>query len=88
MVTRSFIRLGPDLVYELKLSLQTTLTTKNTICGTLSTRYKKHNDPIVMSAFQDFLHISPDIFDLDDLVSKKPVLAKEKVSYIQKEKNT
>lgn len=38
-------------------------------------------DPIVTSAFQDLLQISPDIFqefDLDNLVSEKPVLAKEK----------
>ena len=43
--------------------------------------HKNRTDPIVTSAFQDLLHISPDIFqefDLDDLVSKKPVLAKEK----------
>ena len=54
---------------------------KNTTGGILLTRHKDRNDVLVTSAFRDLLQISPDIFqefDLDDLVSTKPVLAKEK----------
>lgn len=54
---------------------------KNTTGGIPSTRHKNRNNPIVTSAFRDLLQISPDIFqefDLDNLVSEKPVLAKEK----------
>ncbi len=73
--------LGPDLIYRPKLFLSTAPTSKNSIGGTYSTRYKKHNDPTVIFAFQDLLQISPDIFQgfvSDILISKKPVLAKEK----------
>ncbi len=61
------MRLGPDLIYGPKPPAPTS---KNTIGGTFSTRHKKRNDPIVISAFQE---ISPDIFQefvSDDLVSK------------------
>ena len=53
---------------------------ENTIGDTSSTRHKKRNEPIVISAFQDLLQISPDIFQefVRKSVIKKPVLAKEK----------
>ena len=80
-VTKSLMRLGPDLLYGPIPSSSTVPSSKNTTGGISSTRHKNRNDLIVTSAFRDLLQISPDIFqefDLDNLVSKKPVLAKEK----------
>ncbi len=79
--TKSLMRLGPDLLYGPISSSSTVSSSKNTTGGILSTRHKDRNDVLVTSAFRDLLQISPDIFqefDLDDLVSTKPVLAKEK----------
>ena len=75
------MRLGPDLLYGPIPSSSTVPSSKNITGGISSTRHKNRNDLIVTSAFRDLLQISPDIFqefDLDNLVSKKPVLAKEK----------
>ena len=75
------MRLGPDLFYGPIPSSSTAPSSKNTTGGILSTRNKNRNDPIVTSALRELLQISPDIFqefDLDNLVSEKPVLAKEK----------
>ena len=76
------MRLGLDLLYGFISSSSSTVpSSKNTTGAISSTRNKNHNDLIVTSAFRDFLQISLDIFqefDLDNLVSKKPVLAKEK----------
>ncbi len=81
VATKSLMRLVPDLLYGLVPSPSTAPSSKNTTGGIPSTRHKNRNDPIVTSAFQNLLQISPDIFqefDLDNLVSEKPVLAKEK----------
>lgn len=79
--TKSLMRLGPDLLYG-PIPFSLTISFSKNITGGISlTRYKNRNDLIVTSAFQDLLQISPDIFQefvLDNLVSKKPVLAKEK----------
>ena len=80
-VTKSLMRLGPDLLYGPISSSTSVSSSKNTTGGISSTRHKNRNDLIVTSAFRDLLQISPDIFqefDLDDLVSKKSALAKEK----------
>ena len=48
---------------------------------TTALQNKNRNDLIITSTFQDLLQIFPDIFqefDLDNLILKKPVLAKEK----------
>ncbi len=78
MITKNFVRLKPDLIYGFKSFLPTASNSKNTIGDTSSTGDKKRNDPIVISAFQDLFQISLDIFqefDLDNLISKRPVLA-------------
>ena len=75
------MRLGPDLLYGSIPSSSTVPSSKNTTGGISLTRHKNRNDLIVTSAFQDLFQISPDIFqefDLDNLISKKPVLEKEK----------
>lgn len=75
------MRLGPNLLYGFILSLLTVPSSKNIIIGISSTRYKTNNDLIVTSAFPVLLQISLDFFqefDLENLVSKKPVLVKEK----------
>lgn len=76
MVTKNLMRLGPDLIYGPSPSPSTASSTRNTTGGGSSTRHKKRKDPIFTYAFQDLLRISPDIFELDDLLSKKPVPAK------------
>lgn len=81
VMTKSLIRLGPNLLYGSISSLSTILSSKNTTDRIPLTRQKNHNNPIVMSAFWDLLPISPDIyyeFDLDNLVLEKLILAKDK----------
>ena len=80
-VTKSLMRLGPDLLYSVILFSSIVPSSKNTAGGISLTRHKNHNDLIITSAFWDLFQISPDIFqkfDLDNLVSKKPFLVKEK----------
>ena len=80
-VTKSLVGLGSDLLYSFISSLSIVLSLKNTTSGISLTRHKNRNDLIVTSAFWDVFQISLDIFqefDLDNLVLKKPVLAKEK----------
>ena len=61
-VTKSLMQLGPDLLYSHILSSSTVLSLKNTIGIISSTRHKNCNNLIVISAFQDLLQISPNIF--------------------------
>ncbi len=76
------------MIYEPQLFSSTVFISKSIISGISSTIHKKHNNLIVMFAFQDLLQISPDIFQelfLDNFVSKKLVLAKRK-SVLKKKK--
>lgn len=82
MTVKSLMWLGLDLLYGLILSLSIVSFLKNTTGSILIIKHKDYNDVIIMLAFWDLFQISLDIFqefDLDNLISKKPVLVKKKV---------
>ena len=84
-VSKNLMRLGPDLIYGPNPSISS----KNTKNPGSSTRNKKHDDHVLINAFQDLLQIEPDVFEelvLDDLVPNTPIQIKGKG--IPKRKNT
>ena len=84
-VSKTLMRLGPDLIYGSNPSISS----KNTKTSGTSARNKKREDQALINAFQDLLRIEPDIFkelDLDDLVSNTTIQNKGKG--ISRKKNT
>ena len=75
-VSKTLMRLGPDLIYGPNL-----ISSKNIKTSGTSARNKKREDQALINAFQDFIQIEPDIFeelDLDDPVSNTPIQNKGK----------